>query len=319
MSRRVALSAGDTVGGRFVIECELGEGGMSRVYEAVDTRYDRPAALKVLGRGLADDEEFRQRFEREAESAQRVTHPHVLPVWDHGEHEGLLYLAMPLCDTDLGTVLATEGRLDAARATTIVAQVAWALDWAHRRGVVHRDVKPENILLVAGPGEGHAYLADFGLAKAAVFETLTLAGHPAGLTPAYAAPEQWLGDHVGPAADQYALAATLYTCISGRPPFHPRRGPSLREAHLAEPPPDIALVVGDVPPGVAHALARGLSKDPDDRFTSCGELMSAVLGAIGPTPSRPGLASPVPAPAIEREPSTLGASDAQALWPPEED
>src|SRR5215210_150098 len=206
-NRRRTLGVGDVVGGRFRLEAELGEGGMSRVYEAVDLKYQRAAAVKVLARWLAEDEEFRHRFERESVAAERVTHPHVLPIWDHGDEKGLLFLATPLCDLDLGDLISDRGRLDIDRALIIIAQVAWALDWAHGRGVVHRDVKPENVLLVSGPDSEHAYLADFGLARARVDDTLTQAGHPPGLTPAYAAPEQWRGEAIGPAADQYAVAA----------------------------------------------------------------------------------------------------------------
>ena len=277
--RRRGLSVGDVVGGRFNLVSELGEGGMSRVYEALDLRYDRSAAVKVLARWLAEDEEFRQRFERESMSAERVTHPHVLPIWDHGEEHGQLFLATPLCDIDLGELITSRGQLELDRTLSIIAQVAWALDWAHGRGVVHRDVKPENVLLITGPGSDHAYLADFGLARANRDQTLTQAGHPAGLTPAYAAPEQWRGEAVGPAADQYALAATLFTCLAGHPPFHPRRGPSLRDAHLSESPPELHSVVGGIPDALAEAINRGLAKNPSHRFGTCGELVAAAQTA----------------------------------------
>jgi serine/threonine-protein kinase len=275
-----ALGPGDTLGGRFRLVSEVGSGGMSRVYEAVDVRYDRPAAVKVLARWLADDEEFRERFTRESAAAERVTHPHVLPVWAHGEEEGFLYFVTPLCDYDLGSLVGHRGPLPPTRALSTIAQVGWALDWAHGRGVVHRDVKPENILLISGPADDHAYLGDFGLAKVRVESTLTHAGHPAGLTPAYAAPEQWLDEAVGPAADQYALAATLYTCLAGHPPFHPRRGPSLREAHLHEPPPALTGVVPDLPHEVAAAVSRALSKSPSRRFGTCREFVTAVQVAV---------------------------------------
>jgi outer membrane protein assembly factor BamB len=288
---RGGLSVGDVVDGRFELTAKLRVGGMAVIYEAIDRKYDRPAAVKVLERELAEDLEFRQRFEREAKAAQRANHPHVLPVWDHGEQSRMLYLATPLCDTDLGSLLAERGQLEPERAVAIIAQVAWALDWAHGRGVVHRDVKPENILLVVGPGDDHAYLADFGLAKATADETLTQVGSTPGLTPAYAAPEQWVGDAIGPAADQYSLAATLYTCLAGRPPYYGRRGPSLREAHLSEPPPDLCLLVEGIPEALAMAVAKGLSKNPNRRFGTCRELITtAQAGLRGPgrAPSAPG-------------------------------
>ena len=312
--RRRGLSVGDTVGGRFNLVSELGEGGMSRVYEALDLRYDRSAAVKVLARWLAEDEEFRQRFERESNSAERVTHPHVLPIWDHGEEHGQLFLATPLCDIDLGELISSRGQLELDRTLSIIAQVAWALDWAHGRGVVHRDVKPENVLLITGPGSDHAYLADFGLARASRDETLTQAGHPAGLTPAYAAPEQWRGEAVGPAADQYALAATLFTCLAGHPPFHPRRGPSLRDAHLSESPPVLGGVVGGLPEALAEAVNRGLAKNPNHRFGTCGELVAAAQTAVQRTqPSsstqHPAGAGNVAQPTVVDGPGTVQAPD----------
>jgi serine/threonine protein kinase len=317
--RRRGLSVGDVVGGRFNLVSELGEGGMSRVYEAHDQRYDRSAAVKVLARWLAEDEEFRQRFERESMSAERVTHPHVLPIWDHGEEHGQLFLATPLCDIDLGELITSRGQLEVDRTLSIIAQVAWALDWAHGRGVVHRDVKPENVLLITGPGSDHAYLADFGLARASRDETLTQAGHPAGLTPAYAAPEQWRGEAVGPAADQYALAATLFTCLAGHPPFHPRRGPSLRDAHLSESPPVLGGVVGGLPDALAEAVNRGLAKNPSHRFGTCGELVAAAQTAVqrsrpSSTPHPVG-AENVAQPTLVDGPGTLPTPDAPGSVP----
>ncbi|HEX2103772.1 MAG TPA: protein kinase [Solirubrobacteraceae bacterium] len=310
--RQFSLAVGDIVDGRFRLLAELGEGGMSRVYEAEDLKYDRPAAVKVLAHWLAEDDEFRERFSREAAAAERANHPHVLPVWAHGEQDGLLFLVTPLCDCDLGGVLRQRGQLDAGTALAIIAQVAWALDWAHGRGIVHRDVKPENVLLITGPGTDHAYLADFGLAKVASAQTLTQSGHPAGLTPAYAAPEQWLDEAVGPAADQYALAATLYTCLAGHPPFHPRRGPSLREAHLRDMPPELTGVVPGLPAGIAEAVSRALAKDPRRRFGTCGEFVTAAQSAMqrANPPATPG-----PAGSTDGR-SASSAADQSAAWAP---
>jgi serine/threonine protein kinase len=279
VSRQHGLGAGDVVGDRFRLICEIGEGGMGRVFEAEDLRYGRRAAVKLISRRLAGDAEFRARFEREAQAVARANHPHVLPVFDHGSEAGYLYLATQLADTDLGYLIEERGRLDVDTACSICGQMAWALDWAHGRDVLHRDVKPENILLVTGSQSTHAYLADFGLARISDSVTLTQHGVPAGLSPAYAAPEQWEGADVSPASDQYALAATLYCCLAGQPPFGQRTVTQLRNAHLHEPPPPLH---GDIGPGseaISAALATALSKNPADRYGSCEELIAAVRDA----------------------------------------
>jgi serine/threonine-protein kinase len=291
VNRPAALGTGDVVAGRFRLTAEIGEGGMGRVYEAVDLQYERQAAVKVISRRLARDMEFRARFQREAQAAERANHPHVLPVWDHGAEGENLYLATPLCDADLAALLEERGPLETAEALRIIEQIAWALDWAHGRGVVHRDVKPENILIVRGPREAHAYLADFGMARVASSATLTQAGAPVGLSPAYAAPEQWQGLTVGPATDQYALAATLYACMAGQPPFGIRSVTELREAHIHSEPPLPPGRAADDPLG--RALLRALAKDPDDRYGSCGELVAAVQEAAAAV--RPADVADVPA------------------------
>jgi hypothetical protein len=261
---------------------------MGRVFEAVDLKHDRPAAVKVVYRQLARDPEFRMRFEREAEAAERATHPHVLPVWAFGADAGHLFLATPLCDTDVAGMVEDDGPLDAETALAIVSQIAWALDWAHRRNVVHRDVKPENILIVTGPTHPHAYLADFGMAKVATTVTLTQFGTPAGLSPAYAAPEQWRGERATAATDQYALAGTLYCCLVGHPPFWPmRRTDELREAHLNEQPPPISSARDPRLEAAAPALLRALDKDPTQRYSTCGELCAAVYEAVAPRAAAP--------------------------------
>jgi serine/threonine protein kinase len=277
------LGLGDVIADRFRLIGDIGQGGMGRVFEAVDLKHDRPAAVKVVYRQLARDPEFRMRFEREAEAAERATHPHVLPVWAFGADAGHLFLATPLCDTDVAGMVEDDGPLDAETALAIVSQIAWALDWAHRRNVVHRDVKPENILIVTGPTQPHAYLADFGMAKVATTVTLTQFGTPAGLSPAYAAPEQWRGERATAATDQYALAGTLYCCLVGHPPFWPmRRTEELREAHLNEEPPPIGSARDPRVDAAAPALLRALDKDPTRRYSTCGELCAAVYEAVAP-------------------------------------
>jgi serine/threonine protein kinase len=289
MKRRLGL--GDVIADRFRLIGDIGQGGMGRVFEAVDLKHDRPAAVKVIYRQLARDPEFRMRFEREAQAAEHANHPHVLPVWDFGSDAGHLFLATPLCDTDVAAMVDDEGPLDVETALAIVSQIAWALDWAHRRHVVHRDVKPENILIVTGPTQPHAYLADFGMAKIATSMTLTQFGTPAGLSPAYAAPEQWRGERATAATDQYALAGTLYCCLAGHPPFWPvRHTDELREAHLSEEPPAIGSGRDARLESAAPALLRALEKDSAKRYSTCGELCAAVYAAVAP----PGAGRPGP-------------------------
>jgi Protein kinase domain len=285
------LGLGDVIADRFRLIGDIGQGGMGRVFEAVDLKHDRPAAVKVIYRQLARDPEFRMRFEREAQAAERANHPHVLPVWDFGSDAGHLFLATPLCDTDVAAMVDDDGPLEVETALAIVSQIAWALDWAHRRNVVHRDVKPENILIVTGPAQPHAYLADFGMAKIATSMTLTQSGTPAGLSPAYAAPEQWRGERATASTDQYALAGTLYCCLVGHPPFWPvRRTDELRDAHLNEDPPAIGSDRDARLEAATPALVRALDKDPAKRYSTCGELCAAVYAAIAP----PGAAPPEP-------------------------
>jgi streptogramin lyase len=305
---RRGLGLGDVVADRFKLVAEIGEGGMGRVYEALDLRHDRQAAVKVIYRRLAADEVFRARFEREALAAERATHPHVLPVWDHGAANGHLFLATPLCDSDLAAELEEQGCLELETALAIVGQIAWALDWAHGREVVHRDVKPENILLVAGPVEQHAYLADFGLARIATSATLTQFGALVGLSPAYAAPEQWLAERVTPATDQYALAGTLYCCLMGRPPFWPVGDfEGLRHAHVEQDPPPMERESDPRLALASPALLRGLAKDPEQRYSSCGDLVVAVRAAVEPEDS-----------ALSLPPTTGEHADPHATTEPEQ-
>jgi serine/threonine protein kinase len=282
------LGLGDVIADRFRLIGDIGQGGMGRVFEAVDLKHDRPAAVKVIYRQLARDPEFRMRFEREAQAAERANHPHVLPVWDFGSDAGHLFLATPLCDTDVAAMVDDDGPLEIETALAIVSQIAWALDWAHRRNVVHRDVKPENILIVTGPTQPHAYLADFGMAKIATSMTLTQSGTPAGLSPAYAAPEQWRGERATATTDQYALGGTLYCCLVGHPPFWPvRRTDELREAHLSEEPRAIQGGGDARLMAVAPALMRALDKDPAKRYSTCGELCAAIYAAMPPSGAAP--------------------------------
>ena len=196
----------------------IGRGGMGEVYEAQDTGKDRVVALKLLPEGVSHDQVFRKRLKREAQSAGRLQEPHVVPIHDYGEIDGLLYVDMRMIDgTDLRKMLSRFGPLTPARAVAIIRQVASALDAAHESGITHRDVKPENILIT---GDDFAYLVDFGIANAATDEKLTEIGTAVG-TYAYMAPERFTSDEVTYRADIYSLACVLHECLTGQSPTRP--------------------------------------------------------------------------------------------------
>ena len=228
------MSVGTQIAG-YRLEEEIGRGGMGVVYRAHDVALERSVALKLLAPALAEDPEFRERFLVESRLAASLDHPNVVPVYDAGEVEGQLYLAMRYVEgSDLKRLLADEGKLEPARAIAVCSQIANALDAAHARGLVHRDVKPSNVLL---DEREHAYLADFGLTRRL---TDAAPDFDAGLslgTPAYVAPEQIEGKDVDGRADQYSLACLLHECLTGEPPFPRGSEAATLFAHLEEPPP----------------------------------------------------------------------------------
>src|SRR5262245_1838883 len=233
----------------YRIEADVGRGGMGVVYRAYDLRLKRNVALKLIAPEYASDARFRERFLAETELAASLEHPAVVPIYDAGEVDGQLYLAMRFVEgTDLRRLLVTEGQLEDERALAIVAQVADALDTAHMRGLVHRDVQPSNILL---DEREHPYLADFGLTRRLDDPTIPGAGLSAG-TPAYVAPEQIRGDAIDGRADQYALACMLVECITGAPPFRRGTDVALLYAHLEE---DPAPTGNALDPVAARALS----------------------------------------------------------------
>ncbi len=271
---------GTTLAGYRILEY-LGRGGMGVVYRAEHLRLGRPAALKIVAPELADDPAFSERFAREARTAATLEHPHVVTVYDAGEADGVLYLAMRLIEGgDLAVELVTRGALEPARAIEICGQVAGALDEAHARGLVHRDVKPANVLLDARG----AYLTDFGLAHGTPTGGATQPGDLVG-TIHYVAPEQIQGADVAGAADQYALAAVLHHCLCGAPPFGRSSDVAVMYAHLHDDPPAASAVRHGLPPALDAVLARGLEKEPGRRFPRCADLLGAardVLAAAGP-------------------------------------
>jgi serine/threonine protein kinase/beta-lactam-binding protein with PASTA domain len=278
------LAPGSVVGG-YRIESRLGVGGMAVVFQARDEGLDRVVALKVLAPGLAGDAEFRERFIRESRTAARVDHPHIIPVHGAGESDGVLYLAMRFVPGgDLRSVIAREGPLTGERAAFLLSPIASALDSAHAAGLVHRDVKPANILIDASPGRpDHPYLSDFGLAKGTASTTgLTGTGQFFG-TPDYAAPEQISGQPTSARADQYALACVAFTALTGALPFARDTSLAVLWAHVYDPPPMVNARRRDLPAGVDDVLARALAKAPGERYRTCGEFIDALRAALALT------------------------------------
>ena len=280
------IDAGFPLGSRIAgyrLENQIGRGGMAVVFRALDEALNRQVAVKILAPVLADDEAFRQRFIRESRSAAMVDDPHIIPVFAAGEASGVLYIAMRYVPSgDVGSLVRREGPLPPARATAIITAVAAALDAAHGAGLVHRDVKPANMLVDLRPGRpDHIYLSDFGLAKSAAAATnLTGTDHFLG-TLDYCAPEQIAGQPVGARADQYALACSAFMILAGEPPFARDDSRAVMHAQLIDPPARLADRVPGVPAAVDEVLARALAKAPGDRYPSCGEFAAALRAAFG--------------------------------------
>lgn len=277
MSESGAASRGSLFGPYRLLRL-LGHGGMGEVYEAEDTRKHRAVALKLISSQYSDNPVFRARMQREADTAGRLTEPHIVPIHDYGEIDGHFFVEMRLIDgASLRTLLANQGPLAPARAVAVVRQVAAALDAAHAGGVTHRDVKPENILVTA---DDFAYLVDFGIARAASDPALTQIGTAVG-TYNYMAPERFTGDEVTYRADIYSLACVLGECLTGAPPFQTESVERLIAAHLLDPAPRPSqLRPGQVPAGLDEVIARGMAKNPEDRYRTAGELAAAAHSAL---------------------------------------
>ena len=296
---------GSRVGG-YLLEEQIGAGGMAVVFRASDERLGRRVALKLLAPALAADKSFRQRFTRESRAAAAVDDPHIIPVYEAGEAAGVLFIAMRLVPgKDVRSLLDDLGPLPADRVASIVSQVASALDSAHAAGLVHRDVKPANMLVDARPDRpDHVYLSDFGLSKGALSSVgLTASGYFLG-TPSYTAPEQIQGGQVDGRTDQYALACAAYELLTGEPPFARDHGMAVIWAHLSAPPPSPRLPRPDLPVAIDAVFARGLAKSPAGRFATCRDLAEALRAALGLQPynSGPGLIPP-PRPPAEFAPA----------------
>jgi serine/threonine protein kinase len=268
----------------FRIESVLGRGGMSVVYVAEQTRLGRKVALKILASGLIErDESFRDRFLRESHVAAGLDHPNIIPIFDAGEEDGCLYIAMRYVEgRDLGQILEQEGPLGIGRTIFILDQVASALDAAHEHGLVHRDVKPANVLLVGN--SDRVYLTDFGVAKPTTSAGLTRTGFFIG-TPDYSAPEQIEGREVDARTDVYALGALLYSCLTALAPYARLTEVAVLQAHLLEPPPKLRQQRPDLPRGLDRVIATAMAKSKDDRYPTCSDLLAAAEAAARDRPT----------------------------------
>lgn len=301
------LGPGSQIAGYLIGE-QIGAGGMAVVFRARDEVLGRLAAVKVIAPSMANDEEFRARFLRESRMVAAVDSLHIIPVYAAGEAEGLLYIATRfVAGGDLaGLLRRSGGRLDPDRAASLVAQVASALDAAHAAGLVHRDVKPQNILVDSVPERPeHAFLSDFGLSKGTQSATrLTADGQFLG-TPDYSSPEQIRGGDVDGRADQYSLACVAYVLITGELPFPRSDTVATMFAHLQEAVPLVTRLRPELSPAVNGVIARALAKAPTDRYRRCADFAAALQEAVD-------LTRPAPAP----DPWAWLARDDRAAWIP---
>jgi serine/threonine protein kinase len=289
----------DTQLGSYRIEGYIGRGGMGVVYRAEHVHLGRQVALKLLAPELAENESFRERFVRESRVAARVDHPNVIPIYEAGEVDGSYFIAMRYVDGfDLREILHSEGPLELRKALVILTQVAGALDAAHAQGLVHRDVKPGNILSVGG--SEHYYLTDFGLTKAISSDTaFTATGQFVGTTD-YVAPEQIEGKELDRRTDVYSLGCVFYECLAGTTPFHRDSDMAVMWAHMQEPPPRVTDRRPELPAGLDAVIATAMAKSKDDRYPSCSTFAAAARSALelGTGESYAGIGSPPALPVV---------------------
>lgn len=263
----------------YRIEAVLGRGGMGIVYRAEHLELERKVALKLLSESLSEDEAFRKRFIRESKLAASLDHPNVIPIYGAGEADGLLYIVMRYVDgSDIKDVIRSEGALDPARVLLLLEQVASALDAGHARGLVHRDVKPHNMLIAqtAGFAGDHVYLSDFGLAKQITSKSeITATGTFMG-TIDYVSPEQIEGHTADARSDVYALGCVLFECLTGTVPFPGDTDMAVAHQHLSEQIPELSAMRDGMPRGLDKVIATALAKSPDGRYQTCEQLMSAA-------------------------------------------
>lgn len=302
-TRREPLAVGSRFG-PYRVDRLIGRGGMGEVYQAYDTAKDRTVALKVLPERLAEDPVYRQRFQRESRAAARLREAHVIPIHDYGEIEGRLFIDMRLVDGDsLRSLLHETGPGTPERGVGVITQVAGALDAAHADGLLHRDVKPDNILIAR---DGFAYLVDFGIAQSSSDESLTSTGAAIG-SYRYMAPERFSSATLTRAVDVYGLACVLFEFLTGARPFAGSTDAEVMRAHLFEPIPRPSMVRANVPELFDAVIAKGLAKNPHERYSSAGELAEAAAAALTGAENRSAnaLDSPVPEPDSNGEPQAV--------------
>jgi serine/threonine-protein kinase len=320
-------SRAGTTFGHYQLQLLLARGGMGEVYRAYNTVKGRTVALKLLPEEFAKNPGYPARFRREAHAAARLQEPHVIPIHDWGEIDGQLYIDMRLVEgSDLRTLLNRGGPMPPVRAVRIVIQIAAALDAAHAAGLVHRDVKPENILITGDRDSEFAYLVDFGIASDALATQLTTAGSIIG-TYAYMAPERFDDEPVTGRSDIYSLACVLYEALTGGKPYQASTISGLIKAHLASPVPRVSTTEPSIPVGFDEVIERGMAKDPADRYASAGQFASAArsviahndrnpASTIAETTLRPATASPIVEPTtVDPAPSDRDYPVAQQTWP----
>jgi serine/threonine protein kinase len=300
------IAAGAQVGPYQIIE-QVGRGGMATVFKAYQATLERMVAVKVLPEFLAEDPQFRERFRREAVAIAKLRHPNILAVFDHGEFEGQPYIVTEFVEG--GTFASELGKpIGLRRATRVLEPIAAALDYAHQRGVLHRDVKPSNILISK---DGTPVLGDFGLARMmATNERLTRLDSVVG-TPEYMSPEQCAGGDTGPASDQYALGVVAYEALTGHPPFHAETPAAVMLAQIQAPLPAPRSVNAELPESAEGALMKALAKEPADRFPDCAAFVRTLVSAASSVADTP-LPAPVPAKASltqVRSPSSPAHAD----------
>jgi len=312
---RVELAPGTEIAG-YRIERVVGRGGMGVVYLAEQRSLSRRVALKVIAPDLAADDGFRARFVREAQLAASLEHPSIIPIHDAGEADGVLFLSMRFVEgLDLDERLDRDGALPVGDTLDVMEQAGGALDAAHLAGLVHRDVKPANILIASGAGvspQGRVFLTDFGLTKRLDSRSrLTKTGFFLG-TVAYAAPEQLQGREVDGRADVYSLVCVLYHCLTGHLPFERNTDPAMVAAHLMDAPPAPTATRPDLPPALDELVRTGMAKSPEDRFPTCLAMVDELRGALG----RPGRAPTVAAPPPATVPAPQDPAKPAAAPPP---